>query len=561
MSVLQLKKANCRDCYKCIRSCPIKSIEVVDHQAQIIENDCVLCGSCVLACPQNAKEVRNDVGKVKELLAGELPVIASVAPSFIADFAVSGIGEFRESLQKLGFAGAEETAQGAYIVKSKYEKLVEHAYSSVIISSCCHTVLKLIQKYYPELIGNIAPVVTPMQAHAKLLKSQHACRVVFIGPCISKKDEAAGKDSAVDAVLTFEEVYDWLKEEGVSVGSDHELDDSRNISRFFPKAGGILETMEKSLAYRYITVDGMEDCMEALNELRQGKLEHCFIEMSACKGSCINGPSIRKHAQNRLQATLRVNQYADSPERRDFGVEATFETAKTFQDEYVDVVTPGEKAIQDIMYQMGKFSPEDELNCGTCGYNTCREKAIAVYYGKADVSMCLPYMKKRAESFSDKIIDASPNGILTVDKNLNVQQANSAACAIFNLGDPRDIVGSPVSRFMDEFDFTKAFATERKKAEQKLYLAEYEKYVEQTLVYDREDEIVICLLKDVTDRERQIDKMKKSRESAADIAGKVIDKQMRVVQEIASLLGETTAETKIALLKLKDTTLMEDEKP
>ena len=170
-------------------------------------------------------------------------------------------------------------------------------------------------------------------------------------------------------------------------------------------------------------------------------------------------------------------------------------------------------------------------------------------------------MKKRAESFSDKIIDASPNGILTVDKNLNVQQANSAACAIFNLGDPRDIVGSPVSRFMDEFDFTKAFATERKKAEQKLYLAEYEKYVEQTLVYDREDEIVICLLKDVTDRERQIDKMKKSRESAADIAGKVIDKQMRVVQEIASLLGETTAETKIALLKLKDTTLMEDEKP
>ena len=136
----------------------------------------------------------------------------------------------------------------------------------------------------------------------------------------------------MDAVLTFEEVYDWLKEEGVSVGSDHELDDSRNISRFFPKAGGILETMEKSLAYRYITVDGMEDCMEALNELRQGKLEHCFIEMSACKGSCINGPSIRKHAQNRLQATLRVNQYADSPERRDFGVEATFETAKTFQD-------------------------------------------------------------------------------------------------------------------------------------------------------------------------------------------------------------------------------------
>lgn len=561
MSILRLKKANCKNCYKCIRNCPVKAITVRDYQAQIIDQDCVLCGKCILSCPQNAKQVRNDLPVVKNLIREGKKVIASVAPSFVANYEISGFEVFRNCLKKLGFSDAYETSEGAFVVKSKYEKLIEEKWSDTIISSCCSTVVKLIQKHYPDMIKNLAPVLSPMQVHAKIIKQRHPDAVaVFIGPCISKKDECQSYPGMADHVLTFEELNEWLDEKGIELSNDVTADETKYISRFFPVSGGIIKTMNTDTNYRYVSVDDMENCINALKEIEEGKLKDCFVEMSACKGSCINGPLNGKHMASVLSAQLKIADFAmDRKNPADYNIQPGFDLAKQIKNEHIIFQTPDEAQITAILKKIGKNSYADELNCGACGYPTCREKAIAVYFGKAEISMCLPYMKERAESFSNKIINATPNAIVTVDSNLNIQQINNSACAIFGIKDPQDVKNAPISRIMDEFDFVNAFATEEHTAKHKTYLAEYGKYLEQIFVHDKSNNIVICIMKDITRYELKHEKINKAKNNAVNITDKIIEKQMRIVHEIASLLGETTAETKIALTELKSTILMEEE--
>ena len=214
--------------------------------------------------------------------------------------------------------------------------------------------------------------------------------------------------------------------------------------------------------------------------------------------------------------------------------------------------TPSETEIMATLRQMGKVRKEDELNCGSCGYNTCREKAVAIINGKADLSMCLPFLKDKAESFSDNIINTTPNGIFVLNESLEVQQINRAALKIMNLKSASDVLGEQVVRILDPKVFMDVLNTHVSVKDERVFLAEYNRYVEQSVVYDRESHTVICIMRDVTDEECQREKKEKIAHRTVEIADNVVDKQMRIVQEIASLLGETAAETKIALTKLKE---------
>lgn len=552
--ILGLKKANCKNCYKCIRECPVKSIRFQDHQANIIPDECIYCGLCFVACPQNAKQVRCDLPAAKALLASGEPVYVSLAPSFIADFEVAGIEALAPALRELGFAGVEETAVGAQIVKTEYEKMIREKKQDVIISSCCHSVNLLIQKYYPKALGALAHTLSPMLAHAKDLKARYpGAKVVFVGPCVSKKDEW-DMYGGVDCVLTFEELRDWLAEEQIQLPAACPApEEAAKRARFFPTAGGILKTMDLAgSGYTTLVVDGVESCMEALAEIEAGHLHHCFVEMSACKGSCIAGPATRRFRRQPLACAVRVEQYAgaapyelEQPASELLKKEMTYiGTAQT---------RPGEAAIRETLIRMGKTCPEDELNCGTCGYNTCREKAIAVCEGKADISMCLPYMKEKAESFSDAIISNTPNAIIVMDEDLNIQQVNRSALQLFHLEPSADLQGSPVVRLLNPVEYVKILDSASRRTNISHYLPEYDKYVEEIIWHDRDSHLIISIMKDITDREKEANEKNEMRMQAADITNKVIEKQMRVVQEIASLLGETTAETKVALTNLKDT--------
>ena len=552
MDCLTLKKSNCKNCYKCIRHCPVKSIRFSGNQAYIIGNECILCGHCFVVCPQNAKQIVDETEKVRVLLTGDAPVYVSLAPSFIANYENTGIRAMRTALQKLGFADAEETALGATIVKNEYERMLAEGTRDILISSCCHSVNLLIQKYFPKQLPYLADILSPMQAHCKDIKRRHpGAKTVFIGPCVAKKDEAAYYEGLVDAVLTFDELTQWFKEEGIEPEQD-DTHDENSRARFFPTTGGILKTLTtRNPDYTYMAIDGVENCMAALRDIEAGKIHKCFIEMSACVGSCIGGPVMDKFHRAPVKDYMAVSHFAGT---KDFEIEQPdpLSLQKSFAAIERRLQPPTEDEIRDILRQMGKMKPEQELNCGSCGYNTCREKAVAIFQGKAEISMCLPYLKEKAESFSDTIVRNTPNGLIVLNENLEVQQINRAARKIMNIHSASDVLGEQIIRILDSSDFIKVLESGRSLRNKRMYLADYQKYVEETIVYDKEYHLLVCIIRDVTDEETEREKKESISHQTVEIADRVVDKQMRIVQEIASLLGETAAETKIALTKLKE---------
>ncbi len=549
---LTLKKSNCKNCYKCIRHCPVKAIRFSGNQAHIIGNECILCGQCFVVCPQNAKQIVDETEKVKVFLQGDEPVIVSLAPSFVANYDEVGIDSMREALKKLGFYDAEETAIGATIVKKEYERILKEDNRDIVITSCCHSVNLLIQKYFPEMLGYLADVVSPMQAHCKDIKRRFPnAKTVFIGPCVAKKDEAEYYEGIVDAVLTFEELTNWLKEENIELKQETDsIEESR--ARFFPTTGGILKTMTQDApGYTYMAIDGVENCVAALKDIEKGKIHKCFIEMSACSGSCIGGPVMEKYHRSPIKDYMAIADFAGT---KDFEVSQpdSVELKKYFEFIEHKLQQPSETEIFNALRQMGKFKESDELNCGSCGYNTCREKAIAICQGKAEISMCLPYLKDKAESFSDTVVKNTPNGLIVLNENLEVQQINEAARRIMNIRSSDDILGDQVIRILDPSDFMEVRNTGRDIRNKRVYLAEYKCYVEQSVVYDKDSHLLIGIMRDITDEETEREKKENISRQTIEVADKVVDKQMRIVQEIASLLGETAAETKIALAKLKE---------
>ncbi len=551
MECLTLKKSNCKNCYKCIRHCPVKSIRFSGNQAYIIGNECIMCGQCFVVCPQDAKQIVDETEKVRVLLQAGEPVIVSLAPSFIANYGV-GIGSMREALKKIGFYDVEETAVGATMVKTEYEHMLLDGTHDVVISSCCHSVNLLIQKHFPKELKYLADVVSPMQAHCKDIKRRYKnAKTVFIGPCVAKKDEAQYYEGIVDAVLTFDELTAWFKKENIELEKQIDADENSR-ARFFPTTGGILKTMKQDApGYTYMAIDGTENCIAALKDIEAGRVHNCFIEMSACSGSCIGGPVMEKFHRMPVEDYIAVAEFAG---KKDFPVEQPDSLAmrKAFEPIERKLTVPTEDEIRETLRQMGKAKSSDELNCGSCGYNTCREKAIAICQGKAEISMCLPYLKEKAESFSDTVARNTPNGLFVLNEKLEVQSINKAALKILNIRSALDILGDQVVRIMDPTDFLKVLENGRGIHNKRMYLAEYEKYVEETVVYDKDYHLLLCILRDVTEEEVQREKKESVSRQTVEIADRVVDNQMRIVQEIASLLGETAAETKIALSKLKE---------
>lgn len=549
---LTLKKSNCKNCYKCIRHCPVKAIRFSGNQAHIINNECILCGQCFVVCPQNAKQIVDETEKVKVLIQSGDPVIVSLAPSFIANYDGVGIDAMRTALKKMGFFDVEETAVGATIVKNEYERILDEEDRDVIISSCCHSVNLLIQKHFPSCLEYLADVVSPMQAHCLDIKKRYPqAKTVFVGPCVAKKDEADYYSGIVDAVLTFEELTEWMKEDGIELIPEEDHNEYSK-ARFFPTTGGILKTMNDNGKYTYVAIDGVENCMAVLKDIQNGKIHKCFIEMSSCNGSCVGGPVIEKyHHTSNIKDYIEVANYAGD---KDFIVEQpkSSELKKFLSFIEHKLQQPSETEINAALRQMGKFRTSDELNCGSCGYNTCREKAIAICQGKAEISMCLPFLKDKAESFSDTIVKNTPNGLIVLNENLEVQQINEAARKIMNIRSASDVLGDQVIRILDPTVFMNVMTSGKDVKDQRVYLAEYKRYVEQTVVYDKEPHLLVGIMRDVTDEEYERERKENISRKTIEVADKVVDKQMRIVQEIASLLGETAAETKIALSKLKE---------
>jgi len=568
MSTIQFKEANCRNCYKCIRSCPVKAISFNDEQACIIEKECILCGKCIQVCPQNAKYFQSDIEKVKGYIKKNEKVYVSIAPSYIAAYECDDPRKIFAALRKLGFTHIEETAIGAVQVSREYDKLLGAKSMNNIISTACPTVVALVEKHYPELIPQLAPVVSPVIAHGKMMRDMYGPRikVVFIGPCISKKDECSDEnyENVVDAVITFEELKEWLDDENIAFDSEEiDINGLKNpYAAFYPAPGGIIKTLdaEKKKNYKVIGVDGVERCMEILESIKSGEVSNYFFEMNACEGGCLQGPCMKKLKGSFLESRERlVNHTKKHMKDTNFGIieSAKVDLSKDFINRSEEYVIPDTKTIWEILNKIGKFSESQLLNCSACGYASCKDKAIAVYNKKADLNMCLPYMREKAESFSNIVINNTPNAILVMDRELAIQDCNLSAEKMLQMSKD-DIRGKHIYNFLFCDDFQLISETKEDLVNRKHYYEELDITVEQSILYLEDQNLIMVVIKDISLEEKQKQSIYKLRSDAVDIAQKVIENQMRVAQEIASLLGETTAETKIALTKLKKSMQQEE---
>lgn len=562
MKYMNFSKANCKNCYKCLRSCPVKSIKFKNEQAEIIEERCIACSHCLSVCPQKARHIVSDLERVKEAIDLGKRVIASVAPSFVGFFDINA-KKFVALLKSLGFIYVEETAVGANIVSELYKEYIENNKNSNYITTACPSVNYLVEKYYPDLIKYMIPVVSPMIAHGKILRQIYGedSFIVFIGPCMGKKIESEGflNKEVIDAVLTFDEIFDWTEELKIDIDKVEELNFDRlscSNGRIYPIFGGIIQTIKSDLIknnLEIISVSGTEECIEIFRSIQKGEVKDVFIEAAACKGSCIGGPKMIKDEKGYYKRMQKVKSYiknSSSVDNSRIMILDSIDYSRSFIDKSILKEAIKDEQIEKVMREMGKYDVEDELNCGVCGYNTCREKAHAIIEGMAEYNMCLHFMRSRAESLRNVIFENALNCIILLDGDMKVKEINPAAEKAFMVK-AENIKNKPVSILISDEDFKYVRETKNNIISKKVFYHKYNLNFIETVVYLSEQNLVMVALVDITEEEQNKKKLLELKENTINAAQMVIEKQMRVAQEIASLLGETTAETKITLTKLK----------
>lgn len=553
MKSITTLKVNCQDCHRCVRNCPVKAISIENGAAKVVESKCILCGKCVLECPQKAKQVSDDSYLLKESKEKKKKMILSLAPSFVAEFADYNINDLMRAINVLGFSVIEETARGAEVVSFAYKKYLEEN-NSTLISSCCPVVVKLIEKYYPSLISNIANIMSPMVVHCKSLREQYGAEAVitFAGPCIGKISEATLYSEYVDNVITFQQLrkllsevdFDKLPAETSFVGT------ALANGRFFPVSGGVIRSfMEDTRDVDMFSISGLTACLDVFDNLVQKKISPKFIEAMACRGGCVNGPVGSCKDCEPLKKKIAVEFAKKVPFKNIDYAEKIVTLNKVLKNDEVVVHYPSEIEIREILNRIGKFSIADEKNCGACGYNTCRDKAVATYQGLAEPEMCIPYMRSKAESMSNLVLASSVNAIVVVDKNLIIQEFNPAAVTLFG-SNKNEVLGESLACILDCNGFLEKYEAGIKQIVHAVNYPRVDLLLDTTFIPVKENNILIVMFSDVTRKEKQRKEVQQMKIDTIERANSIINRQMQVAQEVAGLLGETTAETKSALLEL-----------
>jgi PAS domain S-box-containing protein len=565
--VIITNPARCRDCYRCVRDCDVKAIRVYEGQAQVVSQLCIFCGTCIRTCPQQAKDVQSSAPDIKQALQDGRKLIASVAPSAPAYFNFRHFSEMEAALKKLGFYAVEETALGAEMVGIAHRDYIEKMpLDHPVITSSCPVIVNLIEKYHPDLIPHLAPIISPMIAHGRLLAQKHGpeAYMVFIGPCIAKKMEIHDTvlKGSVSAAMTFRGLANWMKQEGVAIESrDASAEPSSSVdARLFPVEGGLIGAAGLNtdmLDGKMVVASGLETCRNILDDIRAGQLKASLVELMACTGGCINGPAMADLPGGIYVARQKVIDYNRNrpvyqiPPRENWP-----ELSRTYTDKRDPIPEFSEQEISDVLHKVNKYTKDDEFNCGACGYSSCREKAIATLRGMAEVTMCIPYMRSRSESLRQVVMDVSPNSILILDQHLGIQDISPSAEHLFGCT-LADVKGKHLSRLIPVYDDFVAVRDTGIPVIGKVRRLNDRLVAEQNIVKVEGQALLVAIMRDITEHEAEKQKFLELRSETLEKTREVVRKQMRVAHEIAHLLGETTAESKMIVSHLAK--LLEEE--
>lgn len=563
MGNIGFKKAKCKDCSKCIRTCPVKAIRNRNDHAQYLASDCILCGQCLEACPQDAIVVLSDIDKVKKYIDDGDQVVLSVSPAYLGAIDETEPGQFIEALYQLGFYKIRETAEAAIYVTNEYDRLLHEEQMDNIITSACPVINTMVENYYPDLIKYMAPVVPPIIAHGRMLREDYGddVRIVSLTPCLAEAIDCT-KDprtkGAIDAVISFKEVLAWMEELGIDVTKCNTYHHKRMINPMvngaYATSGGVIKSLRAKSGeddnYKRISVHGMHNCKDVLECIRRGELTHCLVELRSCISGCVSGPVSGKKPSERFKSQMLVQErimktFPEYEEKPNLKLEKTFITSRKVEE------LPSEEAIREILAKFGKETPDKELNCGGCGFDTCREKAIAVLQNRSSIDTCYNYMFELVRSFTDIFMSVTPEMIIVADRELKIRVFNQAAAKAFKIS-TEEALQKYLYEIIDVEDFQDVFETKEDIHNKKVAYKSYDLMTIQTIIYMKNQDVVIGFFADVTEQEKKKQARLSSKLQSVKIAQEIIDKQMRVAQEIAGLLGETTAETKMAVSKLRD---------
>ena len=553
-------EAECQDCYKCVRHCPVKAIQVRDGHAAVIPEMCVACGNCVEVCPVKAKQVRNGTGRARRLLAETVPVYVSLAPSWVSEFRGVSAAQLVRALKELGVAGVSETALGAQLVSAEIARELDGGSPGLLLSSACPTSVDFIRKYLPELAGRITPVASPLIAHCRLLRDTFGenIRTIFIGPCIAKKNESDRHPDLLNLALTYPELRQLFREEGIDPArvtpraEDSFVPEAAEEGARYPIEGGMNDTIAfqtRNRKVHYVTLSGLENIDLALSGIRElPKGETVFVEMLACHGGCVHGPCA-EHDSPGLLERLRVLNYArlpEQPRRRTAkgGIGDDFPAAA------FEPPVPGINEIAAALRSIGKNSQEDELNCDGCGYDTCRNFAQALLAGRAEPSMCVSYLKKQAQKKANALLRSISSAVVITDKKLQIIECNRNFAELFGADTVEafdacpGLAGADLSRIVPFYAlFESSLQSGHDVRRDSLKVG---KRLYNLNIFNIEPrEVVGAVIFDVTNTEMR-------REQIAARAREVIDRNLATVQEIACRLGEQMADTELLLRSVAD---------
>ncbi len=421
MAIVSTIPEKCRRCYTCVRECPAKAIKVEGGQATVVEERCIACGNCVKVCAQQAKHIQDGIATVRAMLRGPVPVVACLGPSFPAAFDRITPGSLISATRALGFSEVWEVAFGAEMVSREYARRFETARlrGETIIATPCPAIVAYIEKYLPALQEALAPIVSPMIAVGRAIRKEKGenVRVVFIGPCIAKKNELrdTAVAGAVDAALTFRELEGMIEEAGLNPAEmpESECDGPRSaIAGSFAIPGGLLKTSGLStdiLENDIVVTEGKDRVLDVLREAAEGRSQARFFDLLFCEG-CISGPRMLNELSTVARKEILARYVREQASRVSPAQVAAslarfrdVDLSRGFTPQNLRLPTPPEEDILRTLRSLRKFAPEDQLNCGACGYPTCREKAIAVCQGLAEPEMCLPYLVEELEDTCSRL--------------------------------------------------------------------------------------------------------------------------------------------------------------
>ncbi len=550
------RKARCRDCHRCLRACPVKAIRVHDGQAQVVPELCIACGTCIRECPQKAKAYRNDVAEAIRCVNQKGRTVASMAPAYAGVFEPWEQRRLASALRRLGFSHVAETAVGAKEVARVGAAYIGERAAESHVWASCPAVIEYVRRYRPEQAGLLTPIASPMVAHARWLKQRFGAdtRVVFIGPCVAKKAEAERADvaGAVDVVLTFEELGEWLAQEGITLAAceESEFDEVAGEARLYPLPEGALRTahlVTRGLGHEAFSVSGFADVDRAL-DLLVAEPAPRVLEPLFCPGGCANGPAAASR-RNLHARRFAVEQHAAHAGP---GVTATADDAllvdRGLTPKRPDLAPVSEAAIEEMLARTGKTAPEDRLDCGACGYASCRDNAIAAVRGMAEPDMCIPHMRRLAEMRTDRILEASPNGILVLDAHFQILSMNPAFRRLFRSSET--MLGKHISELMDPEPFMRIAAGPERHLELTVNHTRFGVLCHEILYELKVAQQYVGFFVDISGNQSDQHKLEQLRTQTIAQAQELLDHQVAIAQQLAQFLGESTAKGEVLVENL-----------